>query len=204
MSQALAKRHNLKPTRTLQLPSMPLSINEWLAQQVPHLIQMAALPFELEAHEDFCERIGWEPFREDWYPENCFEVQFEEVERRLFAVYDETEFGVAIGLFALICEPSNHQCCLETQEEFDEAFRTTLACIEPMFETPTMRGTYRDPRIAGLFHDAYWSIGETFLTLVQHSEGDANVGSFSSLDLRLVPRRGASTLRFPLKTNILF
>ena len=36
---------------------MSHTLNSWLANQLPHLIQMAKLPFDQVTHEAFCKRI---------------------------------------------------------------------------------------------------------------------------------------------------
>jgi hypothetical protein len=179
---------------------MSVSINQWLVDQLPHVIEMAKLPFDQVTHEAFCRRVGWELFREDWYSDQeCFfEVRFDGFKRRLVAVYGEPESGIGIGLYALgwkACER-----VFTTQAEFDEAFRSTLAVIEPLIESAAIRGAYAGDEL----NYAYWSFPATFLTLVQHHEGDLQSGSNCSLDIRIVPRDGATVLKFPLTTNILF
>ena len=179
-------------------------LDQWLVGQLPHLIQLAALPFEQVRHEAFCERVGWEAVRDDCYPESCFGVHFEEVERRLIAVYDEPEAEIGMGLYVLGDEAGDG--VFTTTAEYDEAFRTTLALIEPKFPAAAIRGTYRHDTYqrTHLFHYAYWIVADTFVMLVQHREGAAHSGSECSLDIRIRPRRGAAVLKFPLTTNMLF
>src|SRR5690349_14809007 len=131
---------------------MSRSFNAWLLEQLPHLIQLAKLPFDQVSHEKFCQRIGWEVVREDWYPETCFEVHFDDVERRLIAVYDDGECGIGIGLYALGEEASAE--VLTTRKEFDEKFQAMLALLEPHFESAASCGTYRHG--GQLFKYAYW------------------------------------------------
>ncbi len=64
----------------------------------------------------------------------------------MIAVYEEPELGLGIGLGALAGE--NDGYCVETVAEYDEAFRETLAVIEPLFKAAAIVGQYAD-RMAG-------------------------------------------------------
>ena len=180
------------------------SLIRWIAEQFPHVVGLAMLPFERTMHEEFCIDVGWPVCREDWYPETCFEVRFEEIGRRLVAVYDDSEFGVGIGLYVVGEEHSFDERCLSSLAEFDEAFRSTLASVEPHLQCAAITGCYHCQRDDHEYKYAYWQFPDAFMTLVQHFEGDGHAGNDSSLDIRLVPRFGAARLTFPLKTNILF
>jgi len=83
------------------------SLNHWIAEQFPHVVGLAMLPFERTMHEEFCIKVGWPVCREDWYPETCFEVRFEEIGRRLVAVYDDSEFGVGLDSTWLARSPAS-------------------------------------------------------------------------------------------------
>ena len=101
-------------------------------------------------------------------------------------------------------EHSVDDICLSSLAEFDEAFRSTLASVEPHLQCAAITGRYHCQRDDHEYKYAYWQFPDAFMTLVQHFEGDGHAGNDSSLDIRLVPRFGAARLTFPLKTNILF
>lgn len=179
-------------------------LNEWLPKLTYHLVELANLPFELETHEQYLASIGWQVTREDWYPETFFEVQFEEVGRRLLALDDEPEMEIGVGLYALTCFPDTDESCVATGKEFDQVYKQVLGVVTPFIPGTPIQGTYREGTDRLTYHFAYWQFPETFLTLVQHHEGDIQSGNSATLDFRLLPRRGSDQLQFPLRTNMLF
>ena len=76
-------------------------LNDWLIRHVPHLVQLATLPFDRVAHEGYFGTIGWSLTRKDGWPNNCFKVSFDDIDRYLLAQYRESKSEIAMGLYAL-------------------------------------------------------------------------------------------------------
>jgi hypothetical protein len=179
-------------------------LDAWLVRHVPHLVQLAAIPFDRVTHERYFATIGWTVIRESWYPETCVEIRFDDVGRRLVAMYDESETSLGTGLYALVGSPDTDDIAIASRTAFDEAFDATLATMMFLLRNTPAKGTYHSQSDNQTYNYAYWGFPQAFVILVQHFEGDANYGHEASLDLRMVPRLGTDQLVFPLRTNILF
>lgn len=179
-------------------------LKAWLVRNVPHLIELAALPFDSVTHERYFATIGWPVTREKWRPENCLKVHFNDIDCGLVAVYKESETCIAIGLFALTGEPTTYDFAIASRIEFDKAFDEILAGIMPLLPTTPAKGAYQSQFDDRAYNYVYWGFAQAFITLVQHYEGDGNYGHDANLDLCIVPRLGTDYLVCPLETNILF
>jgi hypothetical protein len=179
-------------------------LNEWLVRNLPHFIRLATLPFDQTTHKRYVDSIGWISTREKWWPESCFKVRFDDIDRDLVAVYKESEAGIAIGLYALTEERVTYEFAVATRIDFDKVFFEVLATIAPVVRNVPTSGTYNSQFDGFTYRYAYWRFAHAFITLVQHFQGDGNFGHDANLDLFIVPRLDTDHLQFPLETNILF
>ncbi|MDY0171064.1 MAG: hypothetical protein RBS80_31280 [Thermoguttaceae bacterium] len=119
-------------------------------------------------------------------------------------MYEESETALGLGLYALGPPVRTGDFSIGSKSDFDRAFERTLEIIRPSFRGTPSVGTYGGKFDDLIYHYAYWCFPETYVTLVQHFEGDGHCGHEASLDLRIIPRLGSDNLAFPLRTNILF
>jgi hypothetical protein len=179
-------------------------LTAWLVRHTPHLVQLATLPFDRVGHERYFGTLGWSLTREHWWPDTCFKVSFDDIDRYLVAQYAESKSEIAIGLYALTEERATYDFAIPSRNEFDKAFDDILATITPLLPSRPVKGTYRSQFDDHTYCYAYWSFAEAFIALVQHFEGDGDYGHDANLDIFIVPRRGSDHLMFPLDTNALF
>ncbi len=190
---------------------------EDLLSVMTRLAELTAKPFAPEVVQAHCGALGWEVFREDFWPEGSFEVRIPGTRFRFIACFDDSETSVCLSVCALLFEGEPYledegepRQWVETAEDFDATFKDVLSQAAASLGPPAKRGTYTDDVLfAGddepmTLHFAAWPGEHAILLMLQHGEGDANFGHAATIDIRLLPwKPGDPFPELPLTTNVI-